>query len=249
MDIEQTFKSFGITKKETRVYLAALELGETLPKRLADHAGVIRTTLYEMLPHLLDKGLIIQTIKGKKRYLAPADPQKFIARKKADLTVLELAKPELLAIFNSSSEKPKVLFYEGMEGIKKLYLDILETKNNVRAFSGVKNISDELLSWLHEFYEPIRVQNQIFVRNIANEAPDLNIIMPQGEMRENRLISEKIYPIQIEILIYGNKVGYATIHKDSVPTALIVENKEIADSMKSVFEVVWKVAKKQTNRR
>ena len=37
---------------------------------------------------------------------------------------------------------------------------------------------------------------------------------------------------------------FTTVRKDSVPIALLVENKEIAESMKSIFELCWKLAKK-----
>jgi len=247
MDLQQTLQNFGITPKEARIYLAALELGGALPKRLAAGAGIKRTTLYEMLPDLFSKGLLTQVIKGKRRFLVPEDPQRLIARKQADLTSLEQARPEFLALFNRTKEKPKVFFFEGLEGIKKVYDDILASQRNVRAFVGTTNIDNKLLEYLKEDYEPARVKKQIFVRNIANESIDLDQIMPQGEsfLRENRVISVEKYPISLEIVIYGDKIGYMTIRKDSIPIALLVENKEIADSMNSIFELAWRTAKKK----
>lgn len=246
MEIQEILENLGISPRESRVYLAGLELGESLPKELASKAGVKRTTLYEMLPHLLDKGLVTQAIKGKRRYLVPEDPQKLITRKKNELAFLEQAQGELLALFNRTKEKPKVFFFEGVEGLKRVYEDILKSKRNVRAFAGITNMDEKLLEWLHEEYEPIRIKNQIFVRNITNEIVDLDKIMPQGKekLRENRIIPFKTYPISLEIIIYGDKVGYTAVRKDSLPIALLVENKEIADSMKSIFELCWKAAKR-----
>jgi len=244
MDLEQTLNNFGVTDREVKVYLAALELGEASPKKLAAKAGIVRTTLYEMLPRLFRKNLLNTIIKGKRRYLVPESPERLFAQRQADLNSLKQAQPEFLALFNKIKEKPQVYFFEGIEGMKKVYEDILETKRNVRAFSGIGGVGEELLKWLHEYYEPKRIKNQIFVRNIANEAPNLEKIMPAGELRENKIIPSKTYPIKLEIVIYGEKVGYTTVRKDSVPIALLVENKEIAESMKSIFELCWKVAKK-----
>lgn len=247
MDLEQTLNNFGVTDREVKIYLAALELGESLPKQLAAKAQVKRTTLYEMLPRLFSKGLLNPTIKGKRRYLAPQDPQQFIERKRADFGFLEVSKPELMALFNKEKIKPKVFFFEGIEGIKKIYEDMIISKRNIRAFAGVADVNAELLEWLQKEYEPKRIKNQIFVRNITNDKiSDIDKIMPQGEerLRENRFISAKQYPISLEILIYGDKVGYTTVKKESQPIALLVENKEIADSMKSIFELCWRMAGK-----
>jgi len=245
MSIEQILKNFGVTSRETKVYLAALELGEASPKELATHAGIKRTTLYEMLPKLFRKNLLNQVVHGKRRHLVAESPERLLAQFQADLNNLKLAQPEFLALFNQIKEKPKVYFFDGVEAMKKVYEDILETKRNLRAFSGINDIiQPELIKWLHEYYEPIRIKNQIFARNIANESPNIKKLMPPGELRENRIIPYKIYPISVEIIIYGDKVGYTTIRKDSRPLAILIENKEIADSMTSIFEAVWKTAKK-----
>ena len=246
MDLEQNLQNFGVSSKEARVYLAALELGEASPKQLAAQAGIVRTTLYEMLPRLFRKNLLNTVIKGKRRYLVPESPERLLAQRQADLYTLKQAQPEFLALFNKIKEKPKVYFFEGPEGIKKIYEDILENKRNVRAFVGTDNIDEKLLRYLLEDYEPRRIEGQIFVRNITNENINLEKIMPTGEesLRENRIISRRKYPISLEIVIYGDKVGYLTIQKTSKSIALLVENKEIADSMKSIFELCWRTAKK-----
>ena len=246
MEIQEILENLGILPRESRVYLAALELGESLPKNLAAKAEVKRTTLYEMLPNLISKGLLTQSIKGKRKYLVPEDPQKLVIRKRNETAFLEQAKPELLAVYNRTKEKPKVYFFEGLEGIKRVYEDILEDKRNVRAFVGTDNIDEKLLRYLLEDYEPRRIQNQIFVRNLTNEDINIAKIMPASKklLQENRIISRQKYPISIEIVIYGDKVGYLTIRKTSKSIALLVENKEIADSMKSIFELCWRAAKK-----
>ncbi len=245
MDLEQILKNLGVTSRETKVYLAALELGDASPKELASHAGVKRTTLYEMLPKLFRKNLLNQVIHGKRRHLVAESPERLFAQFQTDLHALKQAQPEFLALFNQIKEKPKVFFFGGVEGMKKVYKDILKTKRNVRAFSGVNDIiNTELIKWLHEYYEPVRIKTQIFVRNIANDSPNINKLMPPDELRKNKFISEKIYPITTEIIIYGEKIGYTTVRKDSLPLAILIENKEIADSMTSIFEAVWKIAKK-----
>src|SRR5437016_12657639 len=116
----------GLSDKETKVYLAALELGESLHKALADKAGIKRPTLYyEVLPQLLDKGLVTEAIKGKRKYIVAQDIEPYLALKKSQLEKAERAVPQLRALLASASIKPKLLLYEGIEGVKKVWFDHL----------------------------------------------------------------------------------------------------------------------------
>ena len=75
MERDNLLVKLGLTEAETAIYLAALELGKALPKHLAEKAKVKRPTLYQLLPSLLEKGLLSETVVGKRRYLVAEDAQ------------------------------------------------------------------------------------------------------------------------------------------------------------------------------
>ena len=57
MNYIQDLQQIGLTEKEAKVYLAALELGEKAVQVIAQKAGVNRATTYFILESLIEKGL------------------------------------------------------------------------------------------------------------------------------------------------------------------------------------------------
>ncbi|MBV5267756.1 MAG: hypothetical protein JZU67_04490, partial [Burkholderiaceae bacterium] len=53
MEHREVLASLGLSDMESAIYLAALESGESLPKHLAEKAGIKRPMLYKLLPDLL----------------------------------------------------------------------------------------------------------------------------------------------------------------------------------------------------
>ena len=47
----------GLSETEAKIYLAALELGQTSVSRIARKSGIKRTTIYLSLENLMEKGL------------------------------------------------------------------------------------------------------------------------------------------------------------------------------------------------
>ncbi len=57
MALESVLQAAGLTDKEARIYLAALELGQAPVLRIAQKAGIKRPTAYVTLGELQAKGL------------------------------------------------------------------------------------------------------------------------------------------------------------------------------------------------
>ncbi|MBI2446316.1 MAG: hypothetical protein HYV51_00660 [Parcubacteria group bacterium] len=57
-NLENEIKKIGLSDKETKVYLAILELGQAPVAEIAAHSGVVRVTVYVILEELKKKGLI-----------------------------------------------------------------------------------------------------------------------------------------------------------------------------------------------
>jgi len=68
-------QDLGLSEKEARVYLAALELGQTTADKLAKHAKVNRSTTYVQLESLMKVGLMSTHEERKKTVFAPESPE------------------------------------------------------------------------------------------------------------------------------------------------------------------------------
>ena len=77
--IEQLQK-LGLSQKEASVYIATLELGEASPvSTIAKKAEVNRTTTYDILETLVQKGIVITSTHKKYKFYRAQPPEKLIA--------------------------------------------------------------------------------------------------------------------------------------------------------------------------
>ncbi|MFA6171214.1 MAG: helix-turn-helix domain-containing protein [Patescibacteria group bacterium] len=234
-----TLKQIGLNEKQAQIYVACLELGETSIKEIAKKSGVKRTTIYDFIDDMVNSGFIKQTVKGKKkRYVATEPDELKIVIKKREALLSQIL-PQLNLINNVDRTKPKIWFYNGVEGLKEVYSDTLNYKGEILAISGEDVIKVVGLDWILSYVKK-RVKKGIRVKGIAATTDFLKKeIMDKDKehLRVSKSIDYKKYPFPIEINIYGGKRVFFVSALEQ--TAIIIEAPEIYKAMKSFFEMLW----------
>src|SRR3989344_897021 len=126
-DIEKSIEKLGLSDKEAKVYMAALEIGETTVTELAKKAILKRATVHLAISSLIMLGLLSETKKGKKRVISPVHPRRLLELAKFRANQIEDHFSDLLAIYNSPKEKPKIQVFEGEEGVRSLYKELYDS--------------------------------------------------------------------------------------------------------------------------
>jgi len=245
MQTQETLENLGLSRSESEIYLAALELGESLPKHLAEKANVKRPTLYKLLPGLINKGLLSETFKGKRRYLVAQDPQNYVDARQSELEQIQKLMPELRLLLATASTKPKIIFYEGVENLKKIYLDNLRERKPTLEFLSLENIHPKIDEYAHHYFIPNRIKRGITIDILVSgstKSPAMNLTSDPYALRRVKTIDQKNFPIPLDCYIYGNNVSFALYRKDSEPIGLIIRSKEIATTMRSLFNFIWEKA-------
>lgn len=245
MITEDLLKNLGLSVAESKIYIAALELGKALPKHLADKAHIKRPTLYEFLPRMMEQGLLSETMIGKRRYFVAEDPQILMEKKQSEIEQLEKLIPELRILLSTASTKPKIIFYEGVEGVKKIYLDNLRERKPTLNFIGLENIHPEIDKYAQHYYIPRRIKYGIHIDILISggiKSPYMNLKTDPYALRQVKLLDPKKFPIPLDAYIYGDNVSFSLWRKDSEPIGVIIRSKEIATSMRSLFNFIWEKA-------
>jgi sugar-specific transcriptional regulator TrmB len=240
--------TLGFTQKEASVYLALLELGKRTVSPIARSANINRTTVYDILDSLIAKGLVSASGKEPLQEYLAESPEKIINMverqiKKNQLTLqsaLSLV-PQLKSIHNIS-DRPKVRFYEGKEGLEQVYEDTLTSHETILAYANVDDMHKVLPEYFPKYY-PRRVKKGIHIRAItpSNKAGIDRISKNKEEARESALVPVGKIHFSPEINIYDNKVMIASLKEK---LGIIIESKEISDAMKTIFEMAWAEAKR-----
>lgn len=239
MELKAILEQIGLSNHEAGVYLASLELGSGTTIQIAKKALIKRTTCYDILLDLKNKGLIFESTKGKRRFFVAEDPEKLkkdLERKEA---VFLEALPQFRSLYNISGVKPKIRFYEGVEGIKEVYMDTLSYSGGFCAFGSediVKIVGQE---WMDTFIKR-RLKKGVRVRAILPKTDYTHGMLhenDQKELRSTKLIDKSKYPFSIEIDIYGHSKISLISAKETL--AVIIESSEIYQTVKLIFEALW----------
>ncbi len=246
--IKKTLEFVGFSDKEVSVYLALLSLGKGTVTQISKKAGINRPTGYHVLASLESKELVkVSGKEPKQEYVAlsPDQIEKMLLKKieNDQIFIREARKiiPELKSIHNIS-DRPKVSFYEGRDGIERVYEDTLTSSEPIRAYASVENMHEGLPGYFPEYYKR-RAGKGIAIRAIIPDSPTgrERKNFDNKEMRESALVPRKMFDFIPEINIYDNKVMIASWREK---LGIIIESSEIADAMKKIYELSWSEAKR-----
>jgi len=245
----QELQDFGLSEKEARVYLAALELGRATADELAKQAKVNRSTTYVQIETLKQKGLMSSYDEGKKTYFAPESPEylkRLFEKQAGDLESKqkELGKllPNLTKMFETAGERPRVRFFEGKEGLITMREEVLRSKNKeilvIFSQDALSNIfSKEEL----ETYSKKRSEKGLRSRAIYTRV-DGKFEGAQPPLTERKFVPPDKLALGTDMAIYDDKIAIMSL-KDKI-SGVIIENENIAKSLRSVFNILWEFADK-----
>lgn len=234
--------------KEAAVYLALLELGRSTVARIARKAEINRTTGYDILDSLVVKGLASVSGKEPKQEYVAESPENIrkllesrIERDKKFLGEATELIPQLKSMHNVG-KRPQVRFYEGTEGLKEVYEDTLTSHETIRAYANIEDMHMALPDYFPKYYQR-RTQEGIAIRAIFpdNAAARERVTHDPQEARESALVPADKYFFSPEINIYDDKIMIASWRER---LGIIIESKEIAEAMKSIYELAWAEAKR-----
>ncbi|MFA6296082.1 MAG: helix-turn-helix domain-containing protein [Patescibacteria group bacterium] len=246
--LSQELIKLGLSDKEAKVYLASLELGYDTVLNIAKKAGINRPTAYFILESLQKKGIVTTFEKDKKTYFASESPDKLVTllnQQKEDLNQkqkeFENILPEFKALFNLPTEKPTVRFFEGRQGLLSMREDFLKTTD--KKIEAMYCLDD--LNKVFTPEENAKFTDRRAEKNIETFAIYTSINGPTKRPKapgERRFIPFDKFPVTADITIYNNKVAIASL-KGKL-SGVIIENKEIANTVRSLFYLGWESAKK-----
>jgi hypothetical protein len=152
--------------------------------------------------------------------------------------------PQLSSLMSTLAFKPKIRFYEGLEGIKSIFEDVLTTQGEVLGYTSLKGLIDLFPDYFRQYCHK-KIRNSIKTRYIAPAAAEgVDIIdeyFPKKydpNLLEILMVNPKEFDFRNEIAIYGNKVAVMSLNPDEL-IGLLIESATVAQTMKSVFDLAW----------
>lgn len=247
-------KPYGLSEEEGSIYLHLLEHGFATALTLSRQLHLARTKVYRLLDKLIAKQLVEQKLDGRGLQFGATSPQKFhqiVEEKQQQLKALKNSLPKLVTqlqqLIPQNTLESKVLYYEGVEGLKQVSYNITHAKDVVRVFE-MEHLSDFVPV---EFAERVRrelVEKQIHVRDLTNKSsfPGYTDVTDLIEkLAESRYISPEKLKINFEVLIYNDIYAtytYGPNASDDEIFCVEIHNAQLAAMQKQIFDFIWEQA-------
>ncbi len=234
----------GLTESESKVYLTLIEIGTSTAGPIIKKTGLHRGTTYQVLQRLKEKGLVSSIIKGKKQHFSPVEPKHLLELLKEQEKDLQEILPALQAKLDASKEQQEITVYSRPKGLRSVLDNMLEElKDGGEYFDfGVSGLFKEVMPSYWHLWQRKKKQYRIRSQVIFNEE-----IKEQKDFLKDYFGEARFHPKEF------SSVTDTMIYKDTVvlfiwtakpPVAIVIRNKDNAESYKNQFKMMWTLSKK-----
>lgn len=233
----------GLSAKSNAIYQALLELGEATVKELALTSKLDRTTIYDVLSDLEQRGLVYKTEEKKVLRFYPHSPKNLLIELQQKENKLKELLPELIDLHRTSGKVPVVRIYSSQQDLLKLYDSLLEIKG-LTSYDIICSEQDWLQmnpSFFKE-YKKRRAKLGIRTRLIM----ETSMAAEARKEQQGKTLSEvKLLPPAFSPLVFSagcyilpDRVVFVSYRKEHV--AMEIFSKEITSFMQNIFNFMWK---------
>src|SRR3989344_9419176 len=246
MDIEIKLESLGLSKRESKVYISLIEIGPTTTSKIIRKTGIASSKIYDVLEKLEHKGLVTHILKNGKMEFHPVNPEKLLDLLKEKEATLNEILPNLKELYKGDAEEIQAEIYNGKEGIKSLFEDIIREGKDWCVLGGSGKAATTLPYYMPNFYKRIN-KNKINLKILFIDEETTR--QQAKELKDFNNISINFLPKEIKnlmvIFIYSNKIFIIPITKttETSPLGVLIKSKESAESYKSYFNWLWRIVK------
>lgn len=247
MDITNLIE-LGFSADEAKVYVALLELGGSYVSAIAKKSGVHRVVCYKILESLTEKGFASQFDRNNIRHFSAEDPRILIRTQQQKLLHAEKMLPELLSLTHALAYKPKVQYYEGVQGMKNVLEDTLNAEGEIIGYTDFAALptvlpENELIHYAQQKLEK-RIRTRFLSPHSNEGLRHLGYCYPQGfhtYLVEVLFIDPKSAPFGYQITFYNDRAAILSLNPKEL-LGMIIESAVYTNTERAVFDLAWKGA-------
>lgn len=243
----ETLKELGLTESEIKVYSSLLEIGQSTTGPIIKKAKISSSKIYEILDKLTRKGLVSYVLKGSIKNFQATEPERILDLLREREQEIEKQRgeierilPELTRKRELSKIKESAAIYRGMKGLHNVFYDSLDLmkKGEIQYVTGIPSRSEKANRFFIK-WDKDRAKRGVKTKRLFNENAkgELQTLPENNPLSEIKYMPEGIVTLAA-INIFNNRtvIFPETIHE---PLLIVIDNKEIADSFKTQFELLW----------
>lgn len=246
--IQEQLQFFGANARESAIYMRCLQLGPCSVQELSRVLKMNRVTVHSAVEQMLEKGLLFESRKGKRRLVVAEEPVsllRLLSKKEQEITrargnmehILRL----LVSLQATDQSVPTVKLYEGTDGFKKMLEETLSARGEILVFSYVPLFAELVGANYLEDYFKRRAKREIHTRMLFPPCAFADKVAARSkEYRIQVRTLPKQYVWQSGIFSWNDSLALMSYTERRL-TCSIIENRDIAHFFRTVmFDLCWK---------
>lgn len=248
-DISKQLARFGFDAEEINLLLVLLKSGPQSVAQLSKLLDQGRNIVYRLVDQLIEKQVVEQQLGSRGTVYAVKPAKQFkqlLLEKQAEVDTIEKKMPDLINQIESlrqTAPDSRVVYYEGIEGLKQVSYNITRAQDVVRVFE-VEHLSEFIPSDYAEKLRQEYVDNKIHMRDLTNK-PQMDDYTEVTELIQNyselRYIDPKLLKIDFEVLIYNDVYATYTFTDEKI-FCVEIYHQHLAQMQKQIFDFIWNQA-------
>lgn len=249
---EQHLTQAGLTADQATIYEILIKTGPLPAGKISQKTPLKRGLVYKLLAELVEIGLVEKRDEpGKVSLFVPAHPLKLkeLAEKREQQakdaqTALGGILPQLTSAFNLISGQPGIRFFEGLDGVRQIYDDMIATGKKIYLVRAI--------------YEPTYYEKALplvnnFIKQRVKHGIEIEALTPRDEFSQQKnrpedrsilmrrtWVSKADYSAPVEIDIYGDKIALLSFGQELI--GVIIESPQITLALRQLFTLAQRGA-------
>ncbi|HAT73927.1 MAG: Transcriptional regulator, TrmB [Candidatus Moranbacteria bacterium GW2011_GWF2_36_839] len=260
MDIIKLLEKINCTDFEARTFLALLEESKGVSVlSLSKKLNLPRPTIYGHIESLIEKGLAKKGVGETGAVFYAEDRENILSIYSEKIEEMKKARESFSEALNNkkfeATYQPKFIHYSTKDAAKSILRDVLRSRENQTYwFWPIREMVKIIPELVLQNFNEERVRRNIWINVLWPSKRKIDtkkypLLGPWDEEKSLRRI--KILPENIDqtlgYAIYGDKVAF--ISSDRENYGMIIDSRELAQTLKAQFDYFWKISKvmKQKN--
>lgn len=242
-NIRNVLHQLHLSEGEISVYIALIKLGLSTTGSIMKHADISNSKVYEVLDKLVKKGLASYVIQNSKRHYAAAPAERLVTYLEEQKQAIESNQRELQKLIPSlerlrnEKELPEAIIYRGRKGALIALNDTLKFSKKSKELSvgfGSDDYPTHFPAQMEEYSKIAKKYkfNQKLIFAEGFKSPNTNA---------KKRYLPKEYNLPVRTMVYGNTVAIVDFVEPM--TTIIINKKSVADTYRTHFNILWKLAK------
>ena len=232
----------GLTESEASIYLASLALGPASVIEIGQKATLTRQMVYNLIPALVEQGLIKEVRKGQKRHFEAVSPDVLKSRTKKISAEIDELVPELKTRQATNKAIPLITVYENPLAMREWYENFM---------SEVKR-GEEFLVWSSgkDWYEMdkrfidrfLNIKDQKRLKNYVitaenKETKEAFKIFSKHPVIKSRFVADA-WQSKVDKWIWRDEVCILTMRANAT-NMIVIKSADYAELEKFDFYKIW----------